>query len=167
MNLQLHTLPRPLRRSLTVFLLALSFGYISGLDMLGNTTGFKAKGVEKNVLGNEIDEQAKELYFKMSERELQGVIHSHVVSLAVLFLILSVMLYFSSYNKEVKNFLMLEPTISLVVTFGGLWMLWSGISWMKYIIMVSGILMHLSIITIILLLLKDLNLHKSYLKSNN
>lgn len=162
MNFQLHTLPKSLRRALTVFLLVLSFGYVSGLDMLKSTTGFKAKGVEQNVLGNEIDEQLKELYFKMSERELHGIIHSHVVSLAVLFLIFSVMLYLSSYSNGIKNFLMLEPTISLVVTFGGLWLLWSGISWMKYIIMISGALMHLSIITIILLLLKDLTLHKSY-----
>ena len=131
MNFQLHTLPKSLRRALTVFLLALSFGYVSGLDMLKNTTDFKAEGVEKNVLGNEIDTEAEQLYFKMSERELQGIIHSHVVSLAVLFLILSVMLYFSSYNNGIKNFLMLEPTISLVVTFAGLWLLWSGISWMK------------------------------------
>ena len=62
----------------------------------------------------------------------------------------------------IKNFLMLEPTISLVVTFAGLWLLWSGISWMKYIIMISGILMHLSIIAVLLLLLKDLTFHKSY-----
>ena len=162
MNFQLHTLPKSLRRTLTVFLIALSFGYVSGLDMLKSTTEFKAKGVEKNVLGNEIDEQVEELYFKMSERELQGIIHSHVVSLAVLFLILSVMLYFSSYNNRIKNFLMLEPTISLVVTFAGLWLLWSGISWMKYIIMISGILIHLSIIAVLLLLLKDLTFRKSY-----
>ena len=162
MNFKLHTLPRSLRRTLTVFLLALSFGYFSGLNMLKNTTDFKSEGVEKNVLGSEIDEQAEELYFKMSERELHGIIHSHVVSLAVLFLILSVMLYLSSYSNGIKNFLMLEPTISLVVTFGGLWLLWSGISWVKYVIMISGILMHLSIIIIILLLLKDLTLHKSY-----
>lgn len=162
MNFQLHTLPKSLRRALTVFLLALSFGYVSGLDMLKSTTDFKAKGVEQNVLGNQMDEQAEALHFKMSERELQGIIHNHVISLAILFLLLSVMLYFSSYNEGIKNFLMLEPTISLVVTFGGLWMLWSGISWMKYIIMISGILMHLSIIVIILLLLKDLLFHKSY-----
>ncbi|MEE2700447.1 MAG: hypothetical protein VYD71_03690 [Bacteroidota bacterium] len=162
MNFQLHALPKSLRRALTVFLLALSFGYFSGLDMLKQATDFKAKGVEQNVLGSEIDETAEELHFKMSERELQGIIHDHVISLAILFLLLSVMLYFSSYNEALKNFLMLEPTISLVVTFGGLWMLWFGISWMKYIIMISGILMHLSIIAIILLLLKDLTLHRSY-----
>jgi len=162
MNFQLHTLPESLRHTLTVFLLALSFGYFSGLDLLKHTTDFKAAGVEKNVLGTEMDEQAEELHFKMSERELQGLIHSHVISLGMLFLMLSIIMYFSSYNEGLKYFLMLEPMISLVVTFGGLWLLWSGVYWMKYIIMISGILMHLSLIAIILLLLKDLLFHKSY-----
>lgn len=75
---------------------------------------------------------------------------------------LSIIMYFSSYNEGIKYFLMLEPMVSLVVTFGGLWLLWSGAHWMKYVIMISGILMHLSLVAIILLLLKDLLLHKSY-----
>lgn len=162
MNFQLHTLPKSLRHTLTVFLLALSFGYFSGLDLLNHTTDFKVDGVEQNVLGNEIDEQAEELHFKMSERALQGLIHSHVISLGMLFLMLSIIIYFSSYNEGIKYFLMLEPMVSLVVTFGGLWLLWSGVYWMKYIIMISGIMMHLSLVAIILLLLKDLLLHKSY-----
>ena len=65
-------------------------------------------------------------------------------------------------TKGIKYFLMLEPMVSLVVTFGGLWLLWSGVFWMKYIIMISGIMMHLSLVAIILLLLKDLLFHKSY-----
>ncbi|MDC3395264.1 hypothetical protein OAX10_02810 [Flavobacteriales bacterium] len=162
MNFQLHTLPKSLRHTLTVFLLALSFGYFSGLDLLNHTTDFKVAGVEQNVLGNEIDEEADELHFKMSERALQGLIHSHVISLGMLFLILSIIMCFSSYNEGIKYFLMLEPMVSLVVTFGGLWLLWSGVFWMKYIIMISGIMMHLSLVAIILLLLKDLLFHKSY-----
>ena len=51
---------------------------------------------------------------------------------------------------------MIEPMISLITTFGGLWLLWNGVLWMKYIIMVSGILMHLSFVLIVFLLLKEL-----------
>jgi len=162
MNYQLHTFSKLIRHTLVVFLLTLSFGYFSGLNLLNHTTDFKAEGVEQNVLGNEIDEQAEELHFKMSERALQGLIHSHVISLGMLFLMLSIVMYFSSYSHGVKYFLMLEPMISLVVTFGGLWLLWSGLYWMKYIIMISGIMMHLSLVVIIVLLLKDLLLHKSF-----
>jgi hypothetical protein len=96
MDLKLHQLPKPLRLSLSVFLLALAFGYFSGLDMLKHTTDFKAEGIQENVLGNEFDEEADELHFKMSERELHGIIHSHVITLSILFVILSVMVYFTT-----------------------------------------------------------------------
>lgn len=156
MDVQLRNLPKSLKNTLGVFLIAISFGYLSGLDLLKHTTDFNPKGIEENVLGNEVDEYADELHFKMSERQLHAIIHSHVITLGLLFVLLSFIFFFSSYSKLVKSFLMIEPMISLITTFGGLWLLWNGIVWMKYIIMFSGILMHLSFILIVILLLKDL-----------
>lgn len=156
MDIRLHLLPKSLRLSLSVFILALSFGYFSGLDMLKHTTDFKAEGIQENVLGNEFDEEADELHFKMSERELHGIIHSHVITLSILFVVLSLLIFFTTLPPFFKSFLMIEPTVSLVVTFGGLWMMWHGFTWVKYLIMASGILMHLSIVCIVLVLLKNL-----------
>ena len=160
MNLKLHALPKLVKRTLVVFLLTLAFGYFSGLDLLKHTTDFNAEGIEKNILGSEEDEYAEELYFKMSEGELHTIIHSHVITLGVVFVFLSFMIFISSYPSALKSFLMIEPMIALVTTFGGLWLLWNGISWVKYLIMISGILMHLSFLLIILLLLKDLIIKK-------
>lgn len=160
MNFQLHTLPKLLKSCLIAFLIALSFGYFSGIDLLKHTTDFKSKGIENNVLGNELDESAETLHFKMSERELHGIIHSHVVSLSVLFLILGVLIYFTSLPTSLRAFLMLEPMLSLLATFGGLWLLWSGVVWLKYLIMISGVLMHLSFVVLILCLLRELLLKK-------
>ena len=156
MNVQLHNLPKSLKNTLVVFLIALAFGYFSGVDILKHTTDFNSKGVEENVLGNEMDENAEQLHFKMSERELHGIIHSHVITLGMLFVMLSVMLFFTSYNLGIKSFLMIEPMVSLITTFGGLWLLWKGTIWIKYIVMLSGILMHLSFMLIVFLLLKEL-----------
>ena len=144
MNIQLYKLPKLLKISLSIFLISLSFGYISGIDLLKHTTDFNLKGIEENIIGNDFDESAEELKFDMSEREFAGIIHSHVISLAILFLILSLLIFFSSYSNGIKTFFMIEPTISLILTFGGMWLLWAGISWFKYVIMISGILMHLS-----------------------
>ena len=160
MNIQLYKLPKLLKISLSIFLISLSFGYISGIDLLKHTTDFNLKGIEENIIGNEFDESAEELKFNMSEREIAGIIHSHVISLAILFLILSLLIFFSSYSNGIKTFFMIEPTISLILTFGGMWLLWAGISWFKYVIMISGILMHLSFVIIIILLLKDLIITK-------
>ena len=116
MNIQLYKLPKLLKISLSIFLISLSFGYISGIDLLKHTTDFNLKGIEENIIGNEFDESAEELKFDMSEREI-GIIHSHVISLAILFLILSLLIFFSSYSNGIKTFFMIEPTISLILTF--------------------------------------------------
>jgi hypothetical protein len=39
---------------------------------------------------------------------------------------------------------MIEPFASVILTFGGLYLLWKGITWMTYIVMFSGILMTLT-----------------------
>lgn len=160
MDFKLHQLPKSLRISLSVFLLTLSFGYFSGLDLLKHTTDYKAEGIQENVLGNKFDEEAEELHFKMSERELQGIIHSHVITISMLFALLSFMVYFTSLPLYFKSFLMIEPNVSLVVTFGGLWLMWLGHTWIKYVIMISGILMHLSMIMLIVTLLWQLLIKK-------
>ena len=95
----------------------------------------------------------------MSERELHGIIHSHVITISILFAILSFMVFFTSLPSGIKSFLMIEPNVSLVVTFGG-WLLWLGYTWVKYVIMVSGILMHLSLILLVVTLLWQLLLKK-------
>ena len=117
MNIQLYKLPKLLKISLSIFLISLSFGYISGIDLLKHTTDFNLKGIEENIIGNEFDESAEELKFDMSEREIAGIIHSHVISLAILFLILSLLIFFSSYSNGIKTFFMIEPTISLISYF--------------------------------------------------
>ena len=160
MDFKLQQLPKAIRISLSVFLLALSFGYFSGLDLLKHTTDYKAEGIQENVLGNEFDEEAEELHFKMSERELQGIIHYHVITISMLFALLSFMVYFTSLPLYFKSFLMIEPNVSLVVTFGGLWLMWLGHTWIKYVIMISGILMHLSMIMLIVTLLWQLLIKK-------
>jgi len=96
----------------------------------------------------------------MSERELHGIIHSHVITISILFAILSFMVFFTSLTSGLKSFLMIEPNVSLVVTFGGLWLLWLGHTWVKYVIMISGILMHLSLIMLVVTLLWQLLLKK-------
>ena len=63
-----------------IFLLALAFGYFSSFDLLSQTTDLNSKGIQENVLGNNEDESVNELRFKMSERELHGIIHTHVIS---------------------------------------------------------------------------------------
>mgnify|MGYP001288118959 CR=1 FL=1 len=96
------------------------------------------------VIKNTFNEEADELHFKMSEREFHGIIHSHVITISILFVILSFMLFFTSLTSSFKSFLMIDPNVFLVVVFGGLWLFWLGHKWVKYVIMITDILMYLS-----------------------
>ena len=65
MKIKLYQLSKPLRLSIIFFLIALSFGYFSGLNLLNQTTNFNPSGIEQNVIGSEFDENANELFILM------------------------------------------------------------------------------------------------------
>ena len=47
----------------------------------------------------------------------------------------------TSLSNKLKSFLMVEPFVSIILTFGGIYLMWKGITWMKYIVMISGTIM--------------------------
>lgn len=123
---------------------------------LQDTTSFEAQGIEENYLGNETDEEAEELRFKMSRKQVLNIIHSHVISYTLIFFMLASVMIFSSVALPWKRLLLLEPPVSILLTFGGLWLLWSGILWMKYVVMISGMALSIGFYTIIGLLTWDI-----------
>jgi len=50
---------------------------------------------------------------------------------------------------------MFEPFLSIILTFWGIYFLWSGHIWFKYIIMVSGLAMTVSLILSSVIILKE------------
>ena len=98
-------------------------------------------GVETHYLGNEADEDAEIMKFKKNEREILTIVHNHILSLSVIFFLLSLILATTSINKKLKYFLMLEPFLSILLTFGGIYLLWKGVVWFKYVVIFSGSLM--------------------------
>ena len=94
--------------------------------------------------------------FKMTKKEILSIIHSHVISFSLIFLVIGFLLFHTSFSSRLISFLTLEPFISIVATFGGIWFMWQGIVWMKYIVILSGTLMHLVFICSVLLILYDL-----------
>lgn len=144
------------RLLLMLFILSLSLGYAAGLYYISISSGFTDQSVYENYMGNEDDEEASIMKFKMKEKEVLSIIHSHVISFALIFLALGYLLFHSSYSPKIVAFLSIEPFISLILTFGGIWLMWKGLDWMKYIVIISGTLMHLVFISAVSLLLYDL-----------
>ncbi|WP_372795528.1 hypothetical protein [Lutibacter sp.] len=140
----IHQFPKEIKAVIFVFIITLSVGFYGGLSFVNNTTSMQPKGVESHYLGNEDDEDAETMKFKKNEREILTIVHNHILSMSVIFFLLSLILSTTSINKKLKYFLMIEPFISVFLTFGGIYFLWSGILWFKYIIMFSGVLMTLT-----------------------
>jgi len=152
----LSQLPISVKSFLTVFVLVMSFGYGVGVKYIITTSGTSPTSLQQNYLGNEGDEQAEEMKFKKPEKAILTLVHGHVVSFALIFGSMGLMFLFSSYSPSLVRFLAIEPLISTITTFGGIWLIWLGYGWVKYIVILSGTLMHLSFLTLVILLLLDL-----------
>jgi hypothetical protein len=162
---KLETIKGNFRVFLIAFVLSLSIGYMTGLYYISITSGFTDNTVKENYLGNEEVEDADVMKFKMSEKEVLSIVHNHIISFSLIFFALGLLLFHSSYPPRLVFFLTIEPFISIGLTFGGIWLMWKGLFWMKYIIILSGSVMHLIFISSVLLILIEL-LKKRRLESD-
>ncbi|MFZ2282815.1 MAG: hypothetical protein WAV86_02985 [Lutibacter sp.] len=143
----IHQFPKEIKSLILVFIIVLSVGFYGGLSFVNNTTSMNSSEIESHYLGNENDEAAEVMKFRKSEGEILTVVHNHILSLSVIFFMLSLILATTSINKKFKYFLMIEPFLSIILTFGGIYLLWSGITWFKYVVIFSGILMTFSFVS--------------------
>lgn len=140
----LGTFPSEIKLFIGAFVVILSIGFYTGLMFVNETTGAKPAGITENYLGNEEDEDAEVMKFKKSKREMLTTVHTHILSMSFIFFLLGALVWITKLPKKLKLFLTVEPFLSLILTFGGIYLLWSGLLWMKYIIMISGALMTLT-----------------------
>ncbi|NNC50088.1 MAG: hypothetical protein HKO01_06085 [Flaviramulus sp.] len=148
------TLPKEIKLLIGAFIIVLSIGFYTGLLFVSETSSANPKGIEQRYLGNEDDEEAEVMRFKKSDQEMLTLVHNHILSMSIIFFMVGGIVSITKLNKKLKLFLIVEPFVSVILTFGGLYLLWKGMFWMTYIVMISGILMTLTfaISTVIILI---------------
>lgn len=156
----LSTLPKQAKIFCAAFIIVLSIGYYTGLTFVSQTTNNTLTGVEENYLGNEEDLEADIMIFKKGKREMLTIIHTHILSLSFIFFLQGIFVLMTTLPKKLKGFLLVEPFVSILVTFGGIYLLWLGHTWVKYIVILSGILMTLCFTISAMVILKQLLLPK-------
>ncbi|MDU8885413.1 hypothetical protein RXV94_04515 [Yeosuana sp. MJ-SS3] len=156
--------PKEIKLLIGVFLIVLSIGFYIGLLFVEETSSVNPNGIEEQYLGNEESEDALVMKFRKSDQEMLTLVHNHVLSMAIIFFLLAIIVYTTRLNKTLKLFLMIEPFVSVLLTFGGIYLLWKGILWMKYIVMFSGSLMVLSYSISILIIFFQLFEKKKHYK---
>ena len=161
LNGLIHTFPKELKLLIGVFIIVLSIGFFTGLLFVGKTSSANPNGIEEQYLGNELDEDAMVMKFKKSDQEMLVLVHNHVLSMSIIFFLVGAILSVTQLNKKLKLFLMIEPFLSVLLTFGGIYLLWKGILWLKYLVMLSGALMTLTYSVSVLIIIVQLFQNKS------
>ncbi len=156
LNGLIFTLPKEIKLLIGAFIIVLSIGFYTGLLFVGETSSANPNGIEEHYLGNEDDENADVMRFKKSDQEMLTLVHNHILSMSIIFFLVGLIVSITKLNKKLKLFLIVEPFLSVILTFGGLYMLWTGILWMKYIVMLSGVLMTLTFTASVIVILKQL-----------
>jgi hypothetical protein len=137
------------------------FGYGASFLILVDQTSLSPKGIEENYNGNEENEDANTIKFKKSEFQMLTSIHSHVFTLRFIFLLTGLLTYFTGLPSKIKLFLMVEPLVSLIVTFTSMILMWKDLPLFNYLVYISGALMHSTFVITILLLIRELYFQKS------
>lgn len=151
----LSQFPNNIKLLISAFVIALSIGFFTGINFVEATSSFNTSGIETNYLGNENDLDAEIMKFKKSKKEILSLIHNHILSMSIIFFLLGGLLALTNLNRRVKSFLMFEPFLSIIFTFGGIYVLWTGVIWFKYIIIFSGIAMVTSFVLSSFFILKE------------
>lgn len=138
---RIHNLPSYAKQFIAAFVIVLSVGYFTGLNFVRQTESTDPSGLEENYLGNEEVENPTVMKFKKGEREMLTILHTHILSISFIFFMLGGLVAITSLPSKLKAFLMIEPFVSILLTFGGIYFMWKGMLWMKWIVMISGILM--------------------------
>ncbi len=157
-NLHLSSFSREIKIFVAAFVVILSIGFYSGLLFVSQTSSSSPDGIVENYNGNEENEEAEVMKFKKSEHEMLTIVHTHILSMSFIFFLLGVLVWMAILPKKLKLFLTVEPFASVLLTFGGIYFVWKGILWMKYVVMLSGFLMTATFTISVILVLHQLSL---------
>ena len=156
LNGRIETFPKELKLLITAFIIVLSVGFYTGLLFVSESYSNSPNGIEEQYLGNEEDLDAKVMKFKKNEQQMLTLVHGHILSMSIIFFLTGLILVTTRLNLKLKLLLLIEPFISIILTFGGLYLLWKGILWMKYVVMISGTLMTLTFVASTLIIMTQL-----------
>lgn len=148
-DVTLRSLPAPLRQLLLAFLLAAAAGFTLGVFFVDHTTDAAPAGIAERYRGSEamgIDIERlpadREIQYEKSSSELLNITHTHIISLGVVFLLVGGIFTFTTgVRPALKSFLIIEPFVSLVLTFGGMWLVRFHHPAWAWMIAASGVLM--------------------------
>lgn len=163
MNLKLYQFPKQLKRLILSLLLSLTFGISIGLAFLYYTTSYSTQGAIERYNGSQAKDEFEivENYPKPIS-EIFITTHNHVIAFTLIFSVVTVIFYFSSItNNFWKNFFLIEPFISIIISFSCLWLMRFVNPAFVYLMAFSSTLIYLSYFTMVFLICYEIIFKKS------
>jgi len=167
MEFKLYNLEKKIKLFLSVVILTLSIGVLTGLVYLYNTTNLSSSGTIQRLSGSSetSDFDIPDSYPKPIS-ELLITTHNHIIGFSFIFFIVGGVFYFNSIVIGFwKSFLMIEPLISIVITFGSIWLIRFVSTDFVFVAIVSSSLIYISLFLMIVIVLYELAFKKAPLST--
>ena len=150
----LNQLNKNLRIFIASYLIVLGIGVTTGLIYIYLTTSMTPSGTVEQYIGNDDDWEpklAKEFIDLISQA------HTHIITFSFIFLSMGLIFIKNSIIKgTLKLFLIIEPFFSIIITFGGFFILRYVTSGFVYVIIISSTLMYICFYIMMFISLYDL-----------
>lgn len=99
-------------------------GYTTSLLFIHHTTGMTPSGVTARYRGSDAEAAEAAMQFPKSFAEMLTITHTHLLSMAVIFVISGLGLAFCSRPSERwRRVLIAEPFLALLVSFAAMWLM--------------------------------------------
>ena len=159
----LNQLSSNVRYFLLVFIVCLTIGVTVGLVYVWKTTSMSPAGASEHYSGSVVsgDLDIPEKYPKSVESMLLTT-HTHVISFAMIFLVLGGIFSLNSLIKgSLKTFVIIEPFITVLGTFGSIWGMRYLSSIYSYLSIIFGVMTYFTFYFMVGVVLYDLILKKN------
>ena len=150
----LQRLDKNLKKILIYYLITLGVGFSLGVLYVYLNSEFSSLGITEQYLGNNDDWEPK---LPKTLQDLVSHTHEHITMFSIIFLSLGlIFLYNNTIKGFWKRFLMLEPFVSIIITFGGFFVLRYVTINFSYMIIISSLLMYICFYVMLFVCLYEL-----------
>ena len=157
-SIYLNNLNTDLKKTISAFLIVIGIGIFTGLIYISYTTDISVSGTIEQYRGSTVSEYDIPDKFPKEYESMIRITHEHVISFSIITILLSFIFNFNSIVKrKIKLFLMIEPYISIIITFSSMWLMRYFSSKFVYFLILSSGLMYLCWYAMIFISLYELN----------
>ena len=156
--INLKDLSSEIKIALSGFLVIIAIGIFTGLLYINYTTEMSILGTLEEYKGSDVSNFDIPEKFPKEYESMLLITHQHIVSFAFISFILGLIFNFNSLiNNRFKKFLIIEPYISIFITFSSMWLMRYFNNNFVYLLIISSTIMYICWYIMILVSLYDLN----------